>query len=198
MVKTNNVLIISAFLAACFLLLFPGTVIAQTVCSTSMPACDPNDCACINQQLQCAQMQQAQDMGIVLSNFFNAMPRIDLDLYNCLTQIDNILSQTNGPGLIGGGFLDSLIDGVIGQACGSALSIIQQTNNFILSQVNRLCIPLPTPLNMNVNLGLPTPACNGTPLIGFQPTYGNTSGNGSTLKQSIWQMFNWNNTSTGQ
>ena len=183
----------SYFKFAVFILLvalsfsLPAPVQAQTTtptattatlpnCTTSMPVCDPHDCACINNQLQCAQMKQAQAKSDMLGAFFDSMPKIDLATYNCLGRIDQLLDMTNSPNLVGS-FLDGIIDAFIGQVCNVALSAINQLQTYILSQANLLCIPRLSGAIGSLNLGLKPAVCNGTPLLTFSqsPGYGNSS-----------------------
>ena len=148
-------------------------------CPNNPPLCAATDCACIEQELRCAQLKQAQSKKDVVDGLHAQSPRIILDTYECLTKIDDLLKKTQVPN-IASLAIDPLIDAFIGQVCNVALDTINQVNAFTLSQANRLCLPsLPGLAITPPDLGLIPASCNGTPLLEYSPMPSQGPGPGS-------------------
>lgn len=130
---------------------------------------------------------QTQQAYIVFTN----VPAIDLAATYCIKRFLDFFDTIDS---LGSGSIAHMLAGVIeGQivqllngACNAGLSVLNQLKTFALSQLNRLCLPLPMGgFDLNPNLGLVGPPCNGTQLLNVQETQP------SPGNPTMWQFWNY-------
>jgi hypothetical protein len=187
MPKQRKVFFIIAALLAFILIQHPQHAFAATA---STPDWQNADCTDLNKSLQDAQTSRAQYIVQNNHQYWSYMPPIDLATYNCLAQIDSLMSRLQGiSGLNVGTFVSAAftaaVTSLIGQACNVVSGTLTGVENLVYSQINRFCVPLP---NLNLHLGTPTfpagPTCNGTPLLHLTPLPATT-----TSAPTLWQLW---------
>lgn len=164
--------VIFALLFSLFLALaggMPTQALAEANSSSTTDECADGN---INKAFQSSFAQAGQAQIEASNNILGMFGAVDLKAQYCWSNIQNMLSFA---GSIGDPFkliwsaVSSQITNLLNQVCSQAMSAVSQLKSFLMSQLNRLCIPMPN-LGLSIgglgNLGLKNaPSCNGISLF---------------------------------
>lgn len=128
--------------------------------------------------LQAQSAETAQEIMVVSDYVIKTFGAIDItaqhcldrlmDFYNTLMDLDlNVIDPIKLAVRI---IFRTIVDQFLNALCSKILSTVQSLQNFLLSQLNRLCIPLP---NLTISLGemrsFNNASCDGIPALTVSP-----------------------------
>jgi len=163
MIKTSSLLFLALFL---FSICVPGT--ARATVSPEYMTDPVNSANC--QGMAAASAANYQRKVSKINDIAKLFPVLSLDSYcwSKMNQMFNTLLLFASPKKLAVNIALSILKQYSNQVCSIVISVSNQISQFAMSQLNSICVPLPT-LGANLgsfNLGLkPAPRCQGIPLM---------------------------------